>query len=170
MQSQFGKTMPHISIIAAIAANNAIGKDNQLLCHLPGDLKRFKDLTTNHTVIMGYKTFLSLPNGALPNRKNIVLSRSITQIENCLVVDSLEKALKLCSDEQEVFVIGGGILYHQCLPLADKLYLTHIHAELNGDTFFPDIDYTQWNEIYREERGFSVKCPHSYAFVNYIRK
>jgi len=162
--------MPHISIIAAVASNNAIGKDNGLLCHLPGDLTRFKELTLHHIVIMGHRTFLSLPKGALPNRTNIVLSRSTPEIENCIVVDSLEKALERCENEDEVFIIGGGTLYHQALPLADRLYLTHIHAELEGDTFFPQVDYkNQWIEIKREELLPGEKCPYSYAFVDYRR-
>ncbi|MBP1639253.1 MAG: dihydrofolate reductase [Bacteroidetes bacterium] len=159
--------MPHISIIAAVASNNAIGKDNDLLCHLPGDLARFKELTLHHTVIMGHRTYLSLPKGALPHRTNIVLSRSTREIEGCMVVDSLEKALEMCKTEDEVFIIGGGTLYQQALPLADRLYLTHIHAALEGDTFFPSVNYTEWIETHREERSLGGKHPHSYAFVDY---
>jgi dihydrofolate reductase len=162
--------MPLISIIAAVADNNAIGKDNSLLCYLPDDLKRFKALTLHHTVIMGHKTFLSLPNGVLPNRKNIVLSKTIPLINGCVMADSLNKALELCSNEEEVFIIGGGSVYCQALPLANRLYLTHIHADLEGDTYFPEVDYSQWEEIHREERYPSEKCPHSYAFADYIRK
>lgn len=161
--------MPHISIIAAVAANNAIGKDNQLLCHLPGDLARFKELTLHHTVIMGHRTFLSLPKGALPHRTNIVLSKTVQTIENCIVADSLEKALEACRNEDEVFIIGGGTLYEQALPLADRLYLTHIHANLDGDTFFPVVDYTQWIETKREDLLPNEKCPYSYSFANYHR-
>jgi dihydrofolate reductase len=161
--------MPKISIIVAIATNNAIGKKNSLLCYLPGDLQRFKKLTLNHTVIMGHTTFLSLPNGALPHRRNIVLSRSKKEIEGCVVVDSLEKAVSLCRNEAEVFIIGGGTLYAQTLPLADKLYLTHINASLEGDTFFPEVNYAQWKEINREEKISSDKCPYSYSFVDYER-
>jgi len=161
--------MPHISIIAAVASNNAIGKDNELLCHLPGDLTRFKELTLHHTVIMGHRTYLSLPKGALPRRTNIVLSRSTREIEGCIVVDSLEEALERCKNEDEVFIIGGGTLYRQALPLADRLYLTHIHAALEGDTFFPPVDYTLWIENEREELFPSEKCPYSYAFVNYSK-
>jgi Dihydrofolate reductase len=162
--------MPHISIIAAVASNNAIGKDNTLLCHLPGDLQRFKRLTLHHTVIMGHKTFLSLPNGALPNRKNIVLSKTVWEIPNCIVKESLEEALESCKDEDEVFIIGGGMLYKQALPLADRLYLTHINASLDGDTFFPLVDYSQWTETMREDLNSGEKCPHPYSFVNYERK
>jgi dihydrofolate reductase len=162
--------MPHISIIAALASNNAIGKDNGLLCHLPGDLTRFKELTLHHTVIMGHRTYLSLPKGALPHRTNIVLSRSTQHIEGCIVVDSLEKALEKCKNEEEIFIIGGGSLYQQALPLADRLYLTHIHAALEGDTFFPPVNYTQWIETNKEELFPSEKCPYSYTFVDYHKK
>lgn len=160
---------PIISIIVALASNNAIGKNNELLCHLPGDLQRFKQLTLNHTVIMGHKTYLSLPNGALPHRKNIVLSKTVKTIEGCIVADNIEKALSLCSGEDEVFIIGGGTLYIQTLPITDKLYLTRIQAPIDGDTFFPAIDYTNWQETFREERTSSEKCPYNYAFVNYER-
>lgn len=162
--------MPIISIIAAVAANNAIGKDNRLLCHLPGDLQRFKQLTLNHTVIMGHKTYLSLPNGALPQRTNIVLSRSIKEISNCLIADSLENALELCKNDEEIFIIGGGSLYAQGLPVTDKLYLTLIHATLDGDTFFPEVDFSEWEELSREVMMPSGKCPYSYDFVDYRRK
>ncbi len=163
-------TMPHISIIAAVTSNNAIGKDNDLLCHLPGDLQRFKRLTLHHTVIMGHKTFLSLPNGALPNRKNIVLSKTVQEIPNCIVMGSLEEALESCKNEDEVFIIGGGMLYRQTLPLADRLYLTHINASLDGDTFFPEVNYSQWTETAHEDLNSGEKCPCSYSFVNYERK
>ena len=162
--------MPIISIIAAVATNHAIGKNNALLCHLPGDLQRFKKLTLNHTVIMGHKTFLSLPNGALPQRQNIVLSKREKKIARCIVADSLEKALDLCKNEDEVFIIGGGSLYAQALPLANRLYLTLIHASLDGDTFFPEVDFKQWNETTQEGMSPSEKCPYSYSFVDYKRK
>lgn len=158
-----------LSIIVAVASNNAIGKNNDLLCHLPGDLQRFKQLTLHHPVIMGHKTFLSLPNGALPMRKNIVLSRNVKEIDGCFVVDTFEKALALCSDENQAFIIGGGTLYEQALPLTNKLYITHIHADIDGDTYFPEVDYSQWNETFRQEMTSSDKCPYNYSFVNYER-
>jgi len=162
--------MAQISIIAAVAANNAIGRDNDLLCHLPGDLQRFKQLTLHHTVIMGYRTFKSLPNGALPLRKNIVLSRSERKIDNCTVIDSLEEALDKCKNEDEVFVIGGGTLYKQTVSLANRLFITHIHAEIEGDTFFPAINYNEWVETQRKDFPANEKCPYPYSFVDYTRK
>jgi dihydrofolate reductase len=162
--------MKTLSIIAAVAANNCIGKDNGLLCHLPGDLKRFKTLTLHHTVIMGRKTFESLPGGALPQRRNIVISNSLKNAEGCTVVSSFEDALALCKDENEVFIIGGGTLYRQTLSLANKLYITHINASFDGDTFFPPVNYGDWEQVYRDERAESEACPYSYMFADYIRK
>jgi dihydrofolate reductase len=162
--------MPTLSIIAAVAANNCIGKNNGLLCHLPGDLKRFKQLTLNHTVIMGRKTYESLPGGALPMRRNIIVSRQLHKIEGCEVVASLAEALQLCKKEENVFVIGGGMLYKEALPLANRLYITHIHAELEGDTFFSEIDYSKWLQLFKEEHAASEKCPYSYTFSDYIPK
>jgi dihydrofolate reductase len=154
----------------AMAANNAIGRNNGLLCHLPGDLQRFKQLTLHHTVIMGYRTFQSLPKGALPLRKNIVLSRTDRKLNNCVVVGSLEEALAQCKNEEKVFIIGGGTLYCQTLAFAQNLYLTHIHAEIEGDTFFPEINYQEWTETHREDIPANEKCPYPYSFVDYVRK
>jgi len=162
--------MALISIIAAVAANNAIGKDNDLLCHLPGDLQRFKRLTLHHSVIMGHSTFKSLPNGALPQRKNIVLSKMKTEIEHCIVATSLEEAINQCEKEEEVFVIGGETLYNQIIDIADRLYITHIHANLEGDTFFPIVNYDEWIETAREDKQADERCPYSYSFVDYQRK
>lgn len=160
-----------LSIIAAVAANNAIGKDNQLLCYVPGDLKRFKELTTGCSVIMGRLTFESLPNGALPNRRNIVISsNSSLKLEGCELVSSLVEAIKSTEGENEVFVIGGGTVYKQALEFADKLYLTWINADLDGDTFFPEINYNLWSETFREDHESTEKCPYSFSFVNYKRK
>ncbi|MDR1809801.1 MAG: dihydrofolate reductase, partial [Prevotella sp.] len=126
-----------ISIIAAIDENNAIGRNNKLLCHLPNDLKYFKSVTQGHTVIMGRKTFETLPNGALPNRRNIVISRNLSfRPEGCEVFQSLETAIDACRDEDEAFVIGGGSIYKAALPMADKLYITLIHYTFAAsDTF-----------------------------------
>jgi dihydrofolate reductase len=161
-----------LSIIAALDTNNAIGKNNQLLAYLPGDLKRFKQLTTGHTIIMGRKTYQSLPNGALPNRRNIVISSNSTfNAPGCEVVKSIEEAIIICNPGEEVFIIGGGSVYRAFLPLCHKLYLTHIHHTFdNADTFFPHIDYNQWEEVYREDVTNDPKTPISYSFCNYIRK
>jgi len=158
-----------ISIIAAIGKNNEIGKDNELLCRLPSDLKRFKALTSGHTVVMGRKTFESLPNGALPNRRNIIISRNpALAIEGAEVYSSLDYALLKCIGEAEVFIIGGAQIYAQTLPVADKLYLTRIHAAFpEADAFFPVIDRDSWKETGRETFPADEKNPHSFSFVEY---
>ena len=126
-----------ISIIAAVAKNRAIGYQNKLIYWLPNDLKRFKALTTGHTIIMGRNTFLSLPKGALPNRRNIVLSRTTSAFPGCEVYASIEEALKHCSAEEDIYIIGGASVYKQALPLADRLCLTEIDdTPAEADTFF----------------------------------
>ena len=119
--------MPIITIIAAVAKNRAIGFENKLLYWLPNDLKRFKALTTGHTIIMGRNTYLSLPKGALPNRRNVVLSRSAKAFPGCEVFPSLEKALKSCKDDEQVYIIGGARVYEQAIAFADRLCLTEIN-------------------------------------------
>jgi len=160
-----------LSIIAALGKNNEIGKGNQLLCHLPADLKRFKSITTGHTVIMGRKTFESLPNGALPNRRNIVISRNPELIvEGAEVYSSLDQALLKCIDEAEVFITGGAQIYKQALPVADKLYITKIHAAFpEADAFFPPIDRNIWKEVDREFFPADEKNPYAFTFVEYER-
>lgn len=164
--------MSTLSLIVAIADNQAIGKQQQLLCHLPKDLKRFKEITSGHTVIMGRKTFESLPNGALPNRKNIVLSSSVNlSYPNCIVVNSLEEALRECEEDQEVFIIGGAAVYEAALKQADKLYITRIHHAFDGaDTFFPEINESEWQEIEREDCSVDEKHAFPFTFITYIRK
>jgi dihydrofolate reductase len=160
-----------ISIIVAIGKNNEIGKGNDLLCRLPADLKHFKEITSGHTVIMGRKTFDSLPKGLLPNRKNIVISRNKDlKIEGATVYSSLDYALIKLMDEDEVFIIGGAQIYAQILPDADKLYLTKIHAEFSeADVFFPAINYSEWREVSRETHLADEKHPYSFTFVEYER-
>ena len=131
--------MPIITIIAAVAKNRAIGFENKLLYWLPNDLKRFKALTTGHTIIMGRNTYLSLPKGALPNRRNVVLSRSAKAFPGCEVFPSLEKALKSCKDDEQVYIIGGARVYEQAIAFADRLCLTEINdTPKEADAFFPD--------------------------------
>lgn len=135
-----------INIIACVDANFAIGYKNQLLFHIPEDMKRFRTLTTGHTVLMGRKTYDSLPNGALPNRRNIVVSRQNLQLENCEVFPSIEEALATCQDEA-VFVIGGATIYEQTLHLASKIYLTLVETEsTKADVFFPKFKKENWLE------------------------
>jgi len=161
----------NISIIVAIAENYAIGKNNQLLCHLPEDLKRFKKITTGHTVIMGRNTYLSLPGGALPKRNNIVISDIPgEQFPGCIMAGSIDDALSQCEGKDECFVIGGGMVYRQFLPHTSKLYITWIHASPDADTFFPEINFDEWDAISREKHLAEGNEKYDYSFVVYRRK
>lgn len=143
---------PSISIIVAIAQNNAIGKDNQLLWHIPADLKRFKALTTSHTIVMGKRTFESLPLRPLPNRRSVVITDiEGEQIDGCVMAYSIENAIEKMDSDKENFIIGGGSVYRQFMPLADKLYLTIVKKDFEADTFYPDIDFNEWETILRED-------------------
>ena len=159
-----------INIIAAVAKNRAIGYQNKLIYWLPNDLKRFKALTTGHTIIMGRNTFLSLPKGALPNRRNIVLSRSVKSFEGCDVYASLEEALKHCTPEEDIYIIGGASVYRQALKIADRLCLTEIDdTPADADTFFPPYE-DDWQEESREDHPIDDRHDFRYSFVDYIRK
>lgn len=150
------------TIIVAIAENYGIGKNNDLLWHISGDLKRFKKITTGHTIIMGRKTFFSLPKGALPNRRNIVITDCP---EDCCpgaeIVSSIEEAIKIADKDKENFIIGGGMIYEQFMPLANKMYLTIVHKEFDADVFFPEINYDEW-KIIEEEKHLDHNPPFSY--------
>lgn len=160
-----------ISIIVAVATNGAIGKNNELLWHIPGDLPRFKELTTGHCLIMGKRTWYSLPRRPLPDRTNIVLTDDPCEcIEGCISAYSVEDALSKCEEGKEVFVIGGGSVYRQFLDIADKLYLTHVHKDFDADTFFPDIDPEEWIEADREDHERPGEVDFSWSYVTYIRK
>lgn len=159
-----------ISIIAAVAKNGAIGYKNKLIYWLPNDLKRFKALTTGHTIIMGRNTFLSLPKGALPNRRNVVLSRSAKAFEGCDVYPSLEEALKHCTPDEDIYIIGGASVYKQALPLADRLCLTEIDDNpAEADTFFPPYN-EGWKEESREDHPVDDRHDFPYSFVDYVRR
>lgn len=160
----------NISIIVAIAQNFAIGKNNDLLFHLPNDLKRFKEITTGHPVIMGRNTLLSLPKGALPNRRNIVITDNPDEkFDRCEMVFSIDEAVKAVENEAEAFIIGGGMIYRQFFPVAGKLYLTLVHQDFDGDVYFPEIEYSAWNELYREDL-FDEKNSFNYSYLNLERK
>ena len=157
-----------ISIIAAVAKNLAIGCKNKLLYWLPNDLRRFKALTTGHTIIMGRRTYDSLPKGALPHRRNIVLSRSKKELPGCECFRSLEEALAHCVDDEDVFIIGGASVYEQALPLADRLLLTEVNdTPLEADAFFPRYD--GWTKVSEEQHEIDKKHAFRYAFVDYVR-
>ncbi len=164
--------MKEISIIVATDKNRAIGYKNRLLFWLPDDLKRFKALTTGHTIIMGRKTFESLPKGALPDRRNIVLSRKEDlSYPNTEIFHSLEAAINACKEEAELFMIGGESIYRETLPLATRLYVTEVDTTApQADAFFPEIDLTVWQEKSREFHPADETHPFSFAFVDYIRK
>ncbi len=160
-----------ISIIAAVAQDCAIGFRNKLLYWLPNDLKRFKQLTTGHTIIMGRRTFESLPKGALPNRRNVVLSRSGAVYPGAETFPSLEEALASCCVDEDVYVIGGAQVYAQALPLADRLCLTEVlDTPAQADAFFPDFDREQWEESFAEAHDTDEKHAFAYRFVDYIRR
>ena len=160
----------HISIIVAMAKNNAIGKNNDLLLHLPGDLKRFKAITSGHAIIMGKKTLYSLPKWPLPDRRHIVMTHEKGSLfPGCETATSIDEVLEKVKGEEEAFVIGGGSVYRQFYPLADRLYLTLIDKEFDGDTFFPEIDFSQWEEISREDL-YEQKNGVDYSFINLARK
>ncbi len=166
-----------ITMIAAVAKNRAIGYRNKLIYWLPNDLKRFKQLTTGHTIVMGRNTYLSLPKGALPNRRNVVLSHAyghLTMEEKqqmfpgCDVYGSLEEALATCRPDEEVYIIGGARVYEQAMAVADRLCLTEVDdTPAEADVFFPD--YSAWKEVSREQHEQDDRHDFRYAFVDYVR-
>ncbi len=163
-------THENISIIVAIAQNFAIGKNNDLLFRLPNDLKRFKQITTGYPVIMGRNTLLSLPKGALPNRRNIVITDNPEEkFDRCEMVFSVDEAIEAVKNEQEAFIIGGGMIYRQFYPLAGKLYLTLVHRDFDADVYFPEIDYSEWEETFREDHSDEVNR-FDYSYLNLKRK
>ncbi len=159
----------NISIIVAVAENMAIGLDNKLLWKLSDDLKRFKRFTTGHTVLMGRNTYLSLPNGALPHRKNIVITdKQEDSFPGCAMAYSIEQALEL-TDGDECFIMGGGMIYRQFLPVAGKLYLTTVHHSFEADTYFPEIDFSEWEEIETEHVDADEKNEYPHTFRLLVR-
>jgi dihydrofolate reductase len=160
-----------ISIIVAIAKNNAIGKNNQLLWHISEDLKRFKRLTSGHKVIMGRNTLLSLPRYPLPNRTNIVITDQPEEsFDGCIMVRSIDEAAKLCQGHEECFVMGGASIYRQFLPLADKLCITQVDKDFDGDTFFPTIDPKVWKLTDESEPVTMDDGSFSYHFQTWVRR
>ena len=158
-----------IAIIVALDEKNAIGKNGDLLCHLPNDLKHFKRITENYTVVMGRKTFESLPKGALPNRKNIVLtSEKEEDFPGCIVCRTLEEIKQATADDEKIFIIGGAQLYRTALPFVNRLYITRIHHTFDdADTFFPDIDWTKWKLIDEEKHPSDERHAYDYTFETY---
>ena len=161
-----------LSIIVAVAKNNVIGKDNKLIWHLPEDLKRFKRLTTGHNIIMGRKTFESLGR-VLPNRKHIILCNDAElniEDENVEVLDDVSKLEKYINSDEENFVIGGASIYKLLLPKAEKLYITEINQEFEGDVYFTKIKEEDWKVVEREQGLKDEKNPYDYEYVTYVKK
>ncbi len=160
-----------ISIIVAVASNNAIGMNNELLWHIPDDMKRFKKLTLGHCLIMGKNTWYSLPRRPLPGRTNIVLTDVPCEcLDDCITAYSLEDALDKCEEGKEVFIIGGGSVYRQFLDRADRMYITHVHKDFDADTFFPDIDPEVWEVMDREDDNRADELEFSWSYITYQRK
>lgn len=160
-----------LTIIAAASENNALGKDNQLLWHLPEDFKRFKTLTSRHYIIMGRKTFESFPK-PLPNRTHIIITRQndYQAPDGCIVVSSLEKAMALCPANEEAFVIGGGEIYQQAINIVDKIDVTRVHTTIDADTFFPEIDTNIWKLVFEEFHPKDEKHAFDFTFLTYVRR
>lgn len=167
-----------ISMIAAISKNLVIGKDNDLVWRLPDDMKYFMETTSGHPVIMGRKNYESIPEKfrPLPNRTNIIITRNpnyrIQECPDCIIVNSLEDAITAGKeiDPDEIFIIGGGEIYQLALPQTQKLYLTEIHEEFDGDAYFPKIDYDQWLETSRVHHKKDDRHAHTFDYVVYHRQ
>lgn len=164
------KELAMFNILVAASENDAIGKDNRLLWHLPNDLKHFKQLSVGHTVIMGRKTYDSIGK-PLPNRRNIIVSRqSNLIIAGCEVVNTLEQAINLSRKDGEVFIIGGGDIYRQAMIFCDTIYITRVHHHFEADTYFQPIDLNIWVEKEREYHPADAKHDFPYSFITYLRK
>ena len=160
-----------ISLIVAVAEDRAIGDKGNLLWHLSSDLKRFKAITTGHTIIMGRKTYDSLPNGALPNRRNIVISRQLKSLKDAEVYSDIDEALKATSDEDIVYIIGGGEIYKETFPRADELHITLVHKSYpKADTRFPEWKLTDWNILKQERIGQDEKNELDSVYYHLTRK
>jgi dihydrofolate reductase len=160
------------AIMAAVADNSVIGKDNDLAWHLPADLRHFKKTTSGHYIVMGRKTFESLGK-PLPNRTSIIITRNPDyRQEGAVVVYSLEAALGLAekNGQEKVFILGGGEIYRQAMSVADHMYITEVHGSFEGDTFFPEIDKSVWKEVHREDYPADEKNKYPYSFVEYIKR
>jgi dihydrofolate reductase len=158
-----------VTIIAAIANNNALGKDNDLIWHLPADLKRFKKVTTGHHILMGRNTYESIGK-PLPNRTTVIITRnSDYKAAGCIVVDSIERAIEVASADEHVFIIGGAQIYKQTMEsnLVDQLDITQVHSEFDADVFFPEIDTAIWRETSREDFEPDEKNKYNYSFISY---
>lgn len=164
-----------ISMIAAVAENLVIGRDNDLVWRLPDDMKYFMETTTNHHVIMGRRNYESIPHKfrPLPDRVNIIVTQQDSyEAPECLITNSIEEAIEIArkDNQEEVFIIGGGQIYAQAMDIADRLYVTEIKASFEGDTFFPEIDKTDWLELSRKNHPTDDRHQHEFDFVVYERR
>ena len=159
-----------IIMIAAAAENNALGKDNDLVWHLPDDFKRFKELTSGHHIIMGRKTFESFPK-LLPNRTHIIVTRQKHyQPDHCIVADSIKKALEFVPEDEDAFIIGGGEIYKQALEYTDIIELTRVHSSFDADTYFPEINAEEWQLVEEDYHPKDEKHLVDFTYQTYIRK
>lgn len=159
-----------IILIAAASENNALGKNNQLIWHLPDDFKRFKQLTTGHYIVLGRKTFESFPK-PLPNRTHVIITRQKNyKAEGCIIVNSVSEALQSVPEDETVFIIGGAEIYNQTIAIADKIELTRVHASIAADAFFSEIDLEKWQLIEEDFHPKDEKHAYDFTFQTFIRK
>ncbi|WP_339887609.1 dihydrofolate reductase [uncultured Flavobacterium sp.] len=160
-----------LTLIAAASENNALGKDNDLVWHLPDDFKRFKALTSGHYIVMGRKTFESFPR-PLPNRTHVIITRQedYEVPEGCILVNSLSKAIGVCPENEDIFIIGGGQIYKQSIEIADKIELTRVHTTVDADTFFPEIDEDIWEVIQSEYHPKDEKHEYDFTYLTFVKR
>ncbi|MCH7785087.1 MAG: dihydrofolate reductase [Bacteroidetes bacterium] len=159
-----------ITLIVAVGKNNELGKENDLVWHLPNDFKRFKKLTTGHHIIMGRKTFESFPK-PLPNRVHVVITRNEKyKREGTIIVHSMKEALQIAKNDTQPFIIGGGEIYSLGIPIADKIELTRVHGSFDADTFFPEIQINEWELIKEEHHDIDEHHKYAYTYLTYLRK
>nr|WP_314865326.1 dihydrofolate reductase [uncultured Flavobacterium sp.] len=159
-----------IVMIAAVAENNALGKDNELVWHLPNDFKRFKELTSGHYIIMGRKTFESFPK-PLPNRTHIVITRQQNyQPDGCIVVNSIENAIKACPENETIYIIGGGEIYNQALAFSDTIEITKVHGKFEADAFFPEIKAEEWELVQSNFNAKDERHLYDYTYQTFVKK
>ena len=158
-----------VSIIVAVAQNGTIGDKNSLLWHIKEDMRFFRTTTSGHPVIMGRKTFESLGSKPLPKRTNIVITRADREFEGALTAHSLEEAIRMAGEDEEIFIMGGAQIYREALSVVDRMYITHVECDYEGDTSFPEVDYSQWKlvDVVRHERGEEYEYP--FEFRTYDR-
>ena len=159
-----------IIMIAAVAENNALGKDNDLVWHLPNDFKRFKTLTSGHYIVMGRKTFESFPK-PLPNRTHVIITRQKNyKAEGCIIVNSIEKALEICPKNEDTYIIGGGEIYTLSLPFADKIEITKVHHSFDADAYFPTLNEKEWELVQSNHNSKDEKHIYNYTYLTYLKK